>query len=211
MRIRRGSKKIRCILNGGELGIVSPNILKFADLTDIVISAESSRILNQSWSFGYLTNSTKVFVFKLHNNLLGLNSRVAHFVRGHPASCTFCDISNEPEEQSESTLHLFFECRHVEDLLSNFFSWVFSTNEPRYVSRADFFAGFKTEDAKKDKTLNVVNILVKKFIWDCKLRFCLPTGEDLKKKVITEMKRIASVQNCMREIFIQSELFNIHF
>jgi len=211
MRTKRGSKRIRNVLGDGEIGIVSPNILKFAELTEIVINSEESRFLNQCWSFGYLTNSTKVFLFKLHNNLLGLNSRVAHFVRGHPATCTFCDISNEPEEHRESTVHLFFECRHVENLLAEFFSWVFQTNEPRYVSRSEFFAGFRTEIPKKDRALNVVAILVKKFIWECKLRFCIPTLQELKKNVIAELKRIASVQYRMRDLFIQSELFDLQF
>jgi hypothetical protein len=209
MRIKRGSKRVRAILCKGEIGIVSANITKYAELTETVINSDWSRILNSSWSFSYLQNSTKVFCFKLYSNLLGLNSRVAHFVRGHSNCCTFCDISNEPEENVESTKHLFFDCTHTENVLLEFYSWVFSTVRP--VSRTEFFVGFDTGNDKKNKTLNVVNILVKKFIWDSKLRFTLPTTEHLKLSVISELKRISSINPVMRETFIQSDLFDIQF
>ena len=211
MRVKRGSRHIRNVLTGSENGVVSQNIFKYAELTETVINAEHSRILNLSWSFGYLTNSVKTFTFKLHNNLLGLNSRVAHFVRGQSSNCTFCDIMQTPEDNRETTLHLFYDCPCVEELLAQFFSWIFSTVEPRHVSRLEFFVGFDTGNEKKDKTLNVINLLVKKFIWDCKLRYCIPSLESLKTNVCSELKRIASVQNLMKDLFIGSELFNIQF
>jgi len=108
MRIKKGSKRIRAVLRGTHECIVSANISKFAELTNTFINCEESRILNLAWSFGYLQNTTRTFIFKLHNNTLGINSRVAHFVRGHPNTCTFCDLTREPEENVETTLHLFF-------------------------------------------------------------------------------------------------------
>jgi len=109
MRIKKGSKTIRNILQGSHTCTVSQNIIKYAELTDTFINADHSRVLNSSWvSMGYLHNSVKTFIFKLHNNILGINSRVAHFVRNHPSTCTFCDITQAPEENSESIKHLFF-------------------------------------------------------------------------------------------------------
>jgi hypothetical protein len=40
-----------------------------------------------------------------------VNARVAHFVAGHSAECTVCNINDEPApRQAETFLHVFFEC-----------------------------------------------------------------------------------------------------
>jgi len=188
MRTKRGSKRIRKILSGKHECIVSPNILKFAELTDTFINSSQSKILNLSWGFGYLHNSMRTFIFKLHGNTLGINSRVSHFVRGHPNTCTFCDLSLEPDENSETIVHLFFECRHVELLLKIFYTWIFNSDVDRFVTKSEFFVGFNLNNDFVNKTLHIINLLVKKFIWDCKLRFTIPTSETLKRTIINELR-----------------------
>jgi len=141
MRVKKGSKRIRMILKGNHNDGVSQNILKYGELTQTVIDYNGSKLLNSSWGFSYLHNNLRTFIFKLHNNILGLNSRVAHFVRGHPRTCTFCDITREPEENSERILHLFYDCRHVENLLTLFYGWILNI-ENRIITRREFFVGF---------------------------------------------------------------------
>jgi len=207
MRIKRGSKRIRKIISDKRDMAVSSNILKFADLTETVIDADSSALLNTSWTFGYLENSTRTFIFKLHNNLLGLNSRVAHFVRGHPSSCTFCDISANPEYNSESTSHLFFDCIHVERVLLPFYDWIFSGEDPLPLNRSTFFVGFKTNLLPRKITLHLINLLVKKFLWDCKLRFYVPNLNCLKNWITDELTRIGHQKPQMKTVFEMSNLF----
>jgi len=215
MRIKRGSKTIRNILQGSHTCTVSQNILKYAELTDTFINADHSSVLNSSWiSMGYLHNSVKTFIFKLHNNILGINSRVAHFVRNHPNTCTFCDIIQAPEENSESIKHLFFECNCVENLLTDFYTWIFSTDHPRYISKFEFFVGFNFECNYKNTVLHLINILVKKYIWDCKLRFTIPVVADLKLLVSREIEHIYRLNSKMRIALTRSNLFvnhEIHF
>jgi hypothetical protein len=93
MRIKKGSKKFRKILSAtnNRTGI-STNCLKFAELIDLVIDTTASARLNSLWYYNFLDNGMRTFLFNLHNNQLGINSRVAHFVRNHPNTCTFCDI-----------------------------------------------------------------------------------------------------------------------
>ncbi len=123
MRIKKGSKKFRKILEGGGGdGGVSGNISKFADLTDVIINGDNSIRLNLLWKKSFLSNATRTFLFKLHNNLLGMNNRVANFVRGHPRTCTFCDLIRDPIENVENTRHLFFECTCVETAIRVFFT-----------------------------------------------------------------------------------------
>ena len=209
MRIKKGSKRIRMVMESPSSSVVSQNMLKYGELTETIIDAKNSGILNSSWNYSFLHNSTRTFIFKLHNAQLGLNSRVAHFVRNHPSTCTFCDIRQVPEENSESTKHLFFECSSVEGIISDLYTWVLNSDERRDLTRTEFFVGFNTGNAWSDQVLLLINLLVKKFIWDCKLRFSLPKSEDLKKAVVSELQRSAVQNKGIQEKILKSELVNI--
>jgi hypothetical protein len=93
------------------------NISKFASNMDIVINYEQSKILNRLWTNNMFTSKEKTFFFKLHNNTLGYNVSVAHFVRGHSPLCTFCDIAGLQEQNRETPLHIFFECNFISQIL----------------------------------------------------------------------------------------------
>ena len=207
MRIKKGSRRVRAILEKKITATVSSNMVKYAQLTETIIDYKNSEILNSAWSFSYLKNSVRTFTFKLHNNILGLNTRVSHFVRGHPRTCTFCDLSNEPEEREESTLHLFFECMYVEPILNNFYKWLFEADNDYFLSRSEFFVGFNCENDSKKKSLLVVNILVKKYIWDCKQRFYLPTLIGLKNQILSELQLISCISRLWHGILCRSGLF----
>jgi hypothetical protein len=208
MRIKKGSKKFRKILtNVGGVG-VSGNMQRYADLTDVIINQENSEKLNSLWGNSYLCNHTRTFLFKLHNNLLGLNSRVAHFVRGHPRTCTFCDLRLNPEHNPESTVHLFFECNYVETALREFFGWFFG--QDTQIGRREFFVGYNFDNINKNKVLDHVLIIVKKSIWDCKLRFCVPTSEILKQSFFSSYSTLYKGSSKIREMTRKSDLFLKH-
>jgi len=207
MRIKKGSKRIRNILHGPPHNIVSTNIAKYAELTETFIDSAGSSLLNSAWSFTYLSNNFRTFIFKLHNNRLGLNTRVAHFVRGHPDTCTFCDLSREPDEHREGLLHLFYNCRHVEILLGQFYGWFFNTEPGVPPTRYEYFCGYSFECTKKNKTMLIINLIVKKYIWDCKLRFNLPSLNQLKTYFLSEMNLIIVRSSSMKKTFEQSLLF----
>jgi hypothetical protein len=209
MRIKKGSKRIRRILEKKQSGGISMNILKFSELTDTVIDMDNSAVLNNSWGFSYLSNSTRTFVFKLHNGLLGLNSRVAHFVRNVQGTCTFCDIRHVPDENIESTGHLFFDCESVEGTISDFYTWILNSDVRLFLTRREYFVGFDTLNKNKNKTLLVIGMLVKKFIWDCKLRFTLPRYDDMKTWIIGDINRMVSENRPFREMVTHSELDNL--
>ena len=156
----------------------------------------------------FLNNSTRSFSFKLHNNILGLNSRVSHFVRGHPDSCTFCDIGQIAEHSRESTSHLFFDCNFSETVIQNFYGEIFSGMGRRFVRRSEFFGGFEFENESLNKVLDLLNLLVKKYIWDCKLRFQIPQTVVLKDFVINELRTITSLSGKTRDLLTRSSIFN---
>ena len=154
-----------------------------------------------------MSNHTRTFLFKFYNNLLGLNSRVAHFVRGHPRTCTFCDIRHDPDPNPENTLHLFFECVYVQGALREFFGWIFGSQLPYDIGLREFFIGFNFDNVNKSKVLDLILILVKKIIWDCKLRFTVPDSELLKKCFLEEYKKIHNASGYVRSVTAKSDIF----
>ena len=209
-KIKKGCKPVRRIITGSNTNAISQNILRFAEKVDTVINLEKSVILNSQWGYSYLDNSTKTFLFKLHNNQLGVNSRVAHFVRGHDNNCTFCTLNRVPEEHRETVSHLFFDCATTERLLEEFFSLVFNV-QYRMVTRSEYFAGFNLEFEPDNKILNVIVILVKKFIWDGKLRFTLPRTDALVTSINTEFGRIIRTNGILASNLNKSRIFNANF
>jgi len=209
MRIKKGSKKYREVLTEKHPDVISANILRFAEISDQVINLENSIRLNGLWASNYLDNSTRTFMYKFHNNLLGTNTRVAHFVRNHQRTCTFCVLAREAEENDETILHLFFECRHIEQALNEFYNWLLRVNNAE-VRRSDFFQGFRRECANQNRVLDLVTTIVKKFIWDCKLRYNLPNSRGMKTDFLLSYKNYYCTSAMVRNFTDKSKLFEGH-
>ena len=168
---------------------ISSNIFKYAEITETVIGLDNSKKLNTVWDTSFFDNSMKTFVFKLHNNQLGTNTRVSHFVRGHNRACTFCTINLNEEDNNETISHLFFDCMQTENLLEQFYSRIFNVDY-RMATRSEYFVGFQTACESDNKLLDLLTLLAKKFIWDCKLRYTIPTIVNLSLFIEEEILRI---------------------
>jgi len=206
MRPVKGSNRYRKIMMGKLLENIPHNIVKFSSNTETIIGWENSKKLNGIWNSGFFSNQMRTFLFKLHNNTLGYNNMVAHFVRGHSANCTFCDITQNPDEELENPLHIFYSCGSVSDFINEVFTW--TLGEPTVVSRQEFFVGFNMQDHRKNEALRLVSFLVKKFIWDSKQRFSLPNLERCKIFIAEETKIMRFVSSKSRTVF---ELANLNF
>ncbi len=106
--LKNPGKKIRASLTkkGREQFDVSKAkfVTKFQDLTQI--SLPSKEILGTRVSLWNL--------FKFLNNILGLNTRISHFVPGQSRDCTFCLGTFGPISE-ETFIHLFYECPTTTD------------------------------------------------------------------------------------------------
>jgi hypothetical protein len=209
-RSKNGSSRFRKVLCKDSLDYIPHNIVKFSNNTETIIGLDNSKKLNLAWKNSYLNNSTRTFLFKLHNNTLGYNHAVAHFVRNHSPNCTFCDIEGNQEIERETPLHLFFGCEPIEALLNNFFRWF--SNEPNFeFTRSEFFVGFNRNgfNTARNEILNIASHLVKKFIWDCKQRFCVPNIMYLKTHIKLELESISSVSRKFKAKMREGEFNNI--
>jgi hypothetical protein len=109
---------------------------------------------------------------------------VANFVRNITKDCSFCILNGIGIETRETPLHLFFDCPSVEPVIKTFYNWLWNTLDVEHVSRQEFFVTPNTGNLVDDKVLIIVNCIVKKYIWDCKQKHCIPNFPDLRTVVI---------------------------
>jgi hypothetical protein len=200
----KGCKRYRKKILGPEPDSVPHNLVKFSSNTETIIDLESARKINSIWNRTYLSNSTRTFLFKLHNNTAGYNQAVAHFIRGHSPNCTFCDLTGNQDVEDETVLHLFYSCITAENFIEGIFSWILG--ERANISRQEFFVNFNRHDHKKNEALFLISMLTKKFMWDCKQRFTIPNLEQAKVFIREEIKIMCYCSKKAKKIFLNANL-----
>jgi exonuclease III len=212
---KKGSKKVRNILNGTGNDSIPHNMIKFGDNTETVIGSELAKYLNSFWNRGYFSNNFRVFIFKLHNNTLPYNTILSHFVRDVGRNCTFCDISANPDEEDENVLHLFYSCAISERIRESFYNWI-TNGTINIVSRREFFGSFRENNNNLNEFLNITTKLFKKFLWDSRVKKCLPALDQLKIFITDEILAMTKVSKKFKKIATGTgmdleEIFNIRF
>jgi hypothetical protein len=171
--------------------------MKFAKTTDCIFNNKESPLINGLRGKSFFDNSTRTFLFKLHNNTLGINARISHFVANQSRTCTFCNLTRNPDpDVDETVLHLFFQCGSTEPIVLGLQRWAIN-NDQQYqnISRKNFFGVY-----------NIVAALIKKYIWDCKTRFAIPDLDSGKDFIRYEMDRITSQSSKINKAYFASDL-----
>ena len=150
-----------------------------------------SELLNASWNVSYLDNSLRTFIFKLHNNALGFNHVIDHFVDNVEPYCNFCLLNRHENPERDTVLHIFYTCPTIELLLEELYSWIFGGN--RIVSRSEVFGNFNEINESNNKILFVVTKIVQKYIWDSYLRKSIPNTNEAKELIRVEMRTMGKV------------------
>jgi hypothetical protein len=201
-RVKKGSRHIRNILTENNNDFVPHNLLKFAESTEIVINSEASKLINGLWGKSFFDNATRTFIFKLHNNTLGTNARVSHFARNQSRICTFCNITRNPDDEDESVIHLFFQCRSTEPVVLGLQEWVLNNRLLfERTTRQNFFGVYNFDNVSKNVVMQIISALIKKYIWDCKTRFSLPVLNEGKDYIRGELDRIISQSSKMYKAY----------
>jgi hypothetical protein len=206
-RVKKGSRHIRKILSPSSLDFVPHNIMKFAETTDCVFDNVDAPLINGLWGKSFFDNSTRTFLFKLHNNTLGINTRISHFVANQSRACTFCDLTRNPDpDVNETVLHLFFQCRSTEPVVLELQRWAIN-NDPLFnsINRKNFFGVYNMENKNNNIIMQIVAALIKKFIWDCKVRFSVLDLECGKDFIRYKMDRIISQCNKINKVYRASD------
>jgi hypothetical protein len=137
-----------------------------------VSSRRASNIMS-NWNKTFLPSTVRVFIFKFYNNMLGLNSRVAHFNPGINASCTFCEDRKFLPAPKETMEHLFFYCPVVADLIQGFCTKFLRNPE---LEHDMYFTSEINVFEVKNNSLNLVLDIFRYVLWQYKLKKKYPTS-----------------------------------
>jgi hypothetical protein len=187
-------KKVRKIFEG-KISIMSRNIVRYGEITETVPSLELSKVMNSIWGYNFMDNKIRTFAFKLFNNVLGINTRVRHFVRNHTQHCTFCTLARDPDLGDESINHLFQDCPQVEPMVLGTIRWFWQDVDDTNRSRRDYMCGIQSENIRKNMVWNVFVVLLKYYIWECKLTNRVPVHDDAKIEIADKFLVYCSISN----------------
>jgi hypothetical protein len=89
------------------------------------VLTQAKPYINGMWTLNFFPSDIKTFLFKLHHNILGLNSRVHHINEDRDPSCTFCCKAKNLPAERETFQHFFWDCPSVNSIIKVFFETFF--------------------------------------------------------------------------------------
>jgi hypothetical protein len=183
-------------------------VTKFLELTNLVFTdtGNISKCIS-AWNNNGISSRIKTFVFKFYNNILGLNTRLSHFVAGQQRGCNFCNGTTVPVPD-ETFIHLFLECPTTFDWHCSFLKkylpdFMFLNVQERSEL---FFLGRLPNRAYDNKFLIMAVLIFQFCIWEEKLRKKIPSFTTLDN---TYSELVYSLANTNRKMFQSAELLNL--
>jgi hypothetical protein len=130
------------------------------------------RSLLSNWNVSFLNSSIREFIFKYYNNILGLNSRVAHFNLEINSGCTFCNITNNRPVPKETLQHLFYYCPTIYEIICTFFdSYIANLVN----NKGNYFLSNISSNEQVNNVVTIVWDIFRYVVWQFKLQKRLPT------------------------------------
>jgi hypothetical protein len=164
---RVGTKKVK---NGKQLEKMKISFEKSIGVENT--NLELFSIVQGSWAENLFPATTRTFLFKLYNNLIGTNSRVAHFNKNVDASCTFCTKSLLMPSPKETVRHLLYDCPQVFPVIESFYELTFNNIIP---TPENFFGGGGFGISIDDDIFGTQIVDTLKFhFWECKINKKIP-------------------------------------
>jgi hypothetical protein len=173
---KKGSRKFRTVL----ISKTRPHQLPDGSglrtfVTNLELEFPSNvrmQALVSKWNLGFLNTSVRVFSFKFYNNILGTNSRVAHFNPEISAGCTFCAMTKTLPPPKETVAHLFFDCPTTDILLCQLKQKYLRNVD---LERGNFFLANVSEFEKENKPLDIIFEIFRYVLWQYKLNGKVPS------------------------------------
>jgi hypothetical protein len=175
------------------------------------------------WTMQCLPYDYKNFLFRMVHGKLYLNSQRAHFVDIEPM-CTFCgiiekgklrveDIRSDSNEyarrlarlDSETSNHLFWECRVVRESVNKVLNRICQTTD-RAVDKKRYMSGWEVECKSEQEIVIMILHIVKFGVYKCKLRHVLPTFTGLWYEIEEFLKSISKRQKWVEAVRDISEI-----
>jgi hypothetical protein len=203
---KKGSKKFRIIMSG----TVSEQTVKTGTQVRTFLRTIKEecpifarlRSLYSNWNVSFLNSSIREFIFKFYNNILGLNSRVAHFNVEVNAGCTYCSITNNRPVPKETVLHLFYFCPTKYRIICTFYD--------NYIVRivnnkCNYFVSYISVNEQVNNVLNIVWDVFRYVVWQFKLKQKAPVYSIFDEELQYQFAIINSTSTSFREALIDCQ------
>jgi hypothetical protein len=158
-------------------------------------------MINGLWSKNYFGSDLRTFVFKLHGNTLGLNSRIHHINAEREPTCTFCQKAKIFPCMRETFEHFFWYCPQTASIIKTF-SDRYLTAE---LTKELFFTGISEHVA--DEGFFVVATVLKYILWQFKLRKKLPSWPAVESELNYTLGIIMGSSKKLKGKILNCELF----
>jgi hypothetical protein len=151
--------------------------------------------LLKEWSMNYYPTPLRDFIFKFRFNILGLNTRVAHFNHNVNRACMFCAALPDPEPvrppvlPDESFVHLFFDCPVINRVLMTFNIEFLNNLDVQNLNKF-VFTGILPNMLTPNRFLMIIASTINYYTWQCKLQKKSPSIEGLKNDLFYGVENI---------------------
>jgi hypothetical protein len=184
---------------GGRGDGLTRTVTSFSALIDCrAPNGKRQKSLFCSWNKRFLDSRMRIFKFKYYNNILGLNSRVAHFNPEVTAECTLCNISGPRPVASETMDHLFFSCPFAQKMLQILKEkYLYNTD----IQRETFFGGIVSENEKENICVTILFDVFRYLIWQAKLDKKTPTVSEFFSNLDYKLNIICNSSRKIDQLF----------
>jgi hypothetical protein len=184
--LKKPGKKLRKILTARRQKPFNsedqPTTKTFLNLTGLAYpNLKNYGICTSLWNRNGLSNRFKTFLFRFYNNILGLNTRLSHFVPNTSRKCTLCEITDGQQSVDETFIHIFFDCKHVKRWHSEFIRKYFpDLNNPDITTQKKMWFLGIIPNLDDVELFPATSLLCFQFcIWEAKLSKKIPSFHTL--------------------------------
>jgi hypothetical protein len=136
------------------------------------------------WCNTWLPNKYRDFIFKFTNNMLGLNTRIAHFTDRTDRRCTFCVLTGKAVSPDETFPHLFYDCDSTSQILNKFYTKYFLDLGLGPDSIKLLWFGSVPHTVRDKIFLSLAVLYIQYQVWDSKLGGRVPNFNKINYELI---------------------------
>jgi hypothetical protein len=191
-RVKKGSKRFRRVLVQSVNTVEIENlrvVRTFFGLLQVPVPDPAViKKLYGIWTWQFLSNRLRFFVFQFYNNSLGTKTRIAARYRNAgnilDQRCTFCLKSGSLVPMREDFIHIFYDCPYVTPLVERAYDVYFKHRLDDDQKKLCYLTGTVETYQKYDGFFNVLtSVLVNYTVWQWKLKNMLPSIATLTNEV----------------------------
>jgi hypothetical protein len=164
------------------------------------------RNIYSNWNKYYLNSNVRAFLFKYYNNILGINSRVAHFNPDIDCACTFCSLAGHLPAPKETFVHLFFDCTVTNNVVNRIWETYIQGVE---INKIIYFLANHSENEIHNGFLGLFLDILRFHIWQAKLEKKIPSMTKITAELQYSFETILKAGGKKLEDFINCPLFQL--